>query len=185
MGTPMSEGGAVRSTSSPDGTDTRLVVHVLCLSSNRGIGRYCLVNGSMGMDHRKVSLSLNVSDVTGITIVIDHRTRAQSQTSKQVGQLISVTNGLLLNRLRSDTLRHAAILQMAVATDNSGALSRVNSLGFLQNVMCSCRSLLTARHRRLVMLHRYSRARSKLRSEDILRNRLRSGSLGDGELGTS
>lgn len=98
------------------------------------------------MDHWKVPLSLSLSDVTGTAIFIDHRTGSQSQTSQQVGQLISVTNGLLLNRLRSDTLRHAAILQMAVATNNSGTLSGVDSLGFMQDVRCSYRSLLTARH---------------------------------------
>lgn len=35
------------------------------------------------------------------------------------------------------------------------------------------------------MLHGHSRAGPKLRSKDILRNGLRAGSLGDGELGTS
>lgn len=133
MSTSMSEGDAVRSAPTPDGPDTRLIVHVLCPSLNRGIGGYCLVNGCMGMDHRKISLSLSLdlSDVTGTMTVIDRRTRDQSQTSKQVKQvrqLISVINGLLLNRLRSDTLRHAAILQMAVITDNFSKLEALNKL---------------------------------------------------------
>lgn len=147
MRTSMREGCTVGGASSPGGTETGLVVHVWCFSLNMGMGGYRLVSRSMGMDHWKVPLSLSLSDVTGTTTVIDHRTGSQSQTSQQVGyQLISVTSGLLLNRLRSDTFRHAAIFQMAVVTSNGGTLNGVDSLGFMHDVRRSYRSLLTARH---------------------------------------